>query len=85
MEKELWSQGEEKVEPSDESIYSQEVRDQLLEDDEISSGEGGFMEGYDRSYEEGTEESKEEDSEGGYDAAHIDGAYMESYNEEAYL
>lgn len=30
----------------DDSIYSEEVREQLLEDDEISSNELGFMKGY---------------------------------------
>lgn len=31
----------------DESIYSERVREQLLEDDEISPMEIGFMQGYD--------------------------------------
>ena len=31
----------------DDSIYSEDVRDQLLEDDEISPSELGFMNGYD--------------------------------------
>lgn len=31
----------------DDSIYSEDVRDQLLEDDEISPNELGFMNGYD--------------------------------------
>ncbi len=34
----------------DDSIYSEDVRDQLLEDDEISSIELGFMNGYDEAY-----------------------------------
>ena len=31
----------------DDSIYSEEVRDRLLEDDELSPMEAGFMQGYD--------------------------------------
>lgn len=31
----------------DESIYSEKVRDHLLEDDELSPMEAGFMQGYD--------------------------------------
>lgn len=34
----------------DDSIYSEEVREQLLEDDELSAGEAGFMMGYDEAY-----------------------------------
>jgi len=34
----------------DDSIYSENVREQLLEDDELSPMEAGFMKGYDESY-----------------------------------
>jgi len=34
----------------DESIYSEDVRDQLLEDDELSPMEAAFMQGYDEAY-----------------------------------
>ena len=34
----------------DDSIYSEAVRDQLLEDDELTPYEVGFMKGYDESY-----------------------------------
>ena len=34
----------------DESIYSERVRDQLVEDDELSPLEAGFMQGYEESY-----------------------------------
>jgi hypothetical protein len=34
----------------DESIYSERVRDQLLDDDELSPLEAGFMQGYDEAY-----------------------------------
>ena len=40
----------EDVEMDDESIYSEKVRDQLLEDDELSPMEAGFMQGYDEAY-----------------------------------
>ena len=30
----------------DDNIYSEKVRDQLLDDDELSAGEEGFMVGY---------------------------------------
>lgn len=30
----------------DESVYSEEARDEMLEDDEITSEEEGFMQGY---------------------------------------
>jgi len=38
---------EEKEFIDDESIYSKEVREQLLEDDELSPTEAAFMAGYD--------------------------------------
>ena len=34
----------------DESIYNESVRDQMLEDDELSSMEAGFMQGYGEAY-----------------------------------
>ena len=34
----------------DDSIYSEDVREQLLEDDELSPEEAGFMKGYDEAY-----------------------------------
>lgn len=34
----------------DDNIYSEHVRDQLLEDDELSPSEAGFMKGYDEAY-----------------------------------
>jgi len=34
----------------DESIYSEQVRDQLVEDDELSPMEAAFMQGYDEAY-----------------------------------
>ena len=34
----------------DDSIYSEGVREQLLEDDELTPTEAGFMKGYDESY-----------------------------------
>ena len=37
----------------DESIYSEDVRDQLLEDDELSPMEAAFMKGYDEAYIQG--------------------------------
>ena len=42
--------GMEERELDDESIYSEQVRDQLVEDDELSSMEAGFMQGYDEAY-----------------------------------
>ena len=33
----------------DDSIYSEKVREQLLEDDELTPSEVGFMKGYDES------------------------------------
>lgn len=39
---------EENVE--EDSIYSEEVREEMVEDDEISPGEAGFMMGYDEAY-----------------------------------
>lgn len=38
---------EETEEIDDENIYSEKVRDHLLEDDELSPMEAGFMQGYD--------------------------------------
>ena len=34
----------------DDSIYTESVRDELLEDDEITPEEIGFMDGYDQAY-----------------------------------
>jgi len=34
----------------DQSIYSENIREQLLEDDEISPEEAAFMQGYDEAY-----------------------------------
>lgn len=34
----------------DDSIYSKDVRDRLVEDDELSPEEAGFMKGYDEAY-----------------------------------
>lgn len=34
----------------EDSIYSEEAREQMLEDDELSPGEAGFMMGYDGAY-----------------------------------
>ena len=45
-----------------EDIYDEEAVEKDLEDDEISAGEAGFMEGYDRDLED-SEEEKEEDAE----------------------
>ena len=43
---------DEEIDPNVEegSIYSEDVRDQLLEDDEISPSELAFMNGYDGAY-----------------------------------
>ena len=46
MEEEFFLENEPQ-ELDDDSIYSEEVRDKLLEDDELSPMEAGFMQGYD--------------------------------------
>tara|TARA_B100001964_G_C14141586_1_gene557690 strand:+ start:43 stop:198 length:156 start_codon:yes stop_codon:yes gene_type:complete len=45
----LW---DEDIDPNveDDSIYSEDVREQLLDDDELSPSEVGFMKGYDEAY-----------------------------------
>jgi len=50
MEKEILIDGDIDENLDDESIYSEDVRDQLLEDDELSPMEAGFMQGYDEAY-----------------------------------
>ena len=50
MEKEVIIDGKIDENLDDESIYSESVRDQLLEDDELSSVEAAFMQGYDEAY-----------------------------------
>lgn len=50
MEKKFWLEDEIKEDIEDESIYSEDVREQLLDDDEISPEEAGFMKGYDEAY-----------------------------------
>ena len=43
----------------DGSIYSYDAREQLLDDDELTPGEAGFMKGYDEADEEEKEEGAE--------------------------
>lgn len=43
-------EGEIEEQTGDDSIYSEDAREQLLEDDELSPGEAGFMRGYDEAY-----------------------------------
>ena len=50
MEKEILIDKEVDEDLDDESIYSENVRDQLLEDDELSPMEAAFMQGYDEAY-----------------------------------
>jgi len=49
----------------EENVYSEEVREDLVESDEISPEEEGFMKGYDSEDEdeEGEKKKKEEDEE----------------------
>ena len=49
MQKQFYSDHEDYI-IDDESIYSEKVRDQLMDDDEISAMEAGFMQGYDEAY-----------------------------------
>ena len=48
-EKVFWFNDKETID-EDDSIYSEYIRDELLDDDELSSGELGFMNGYDEAY-----------------------------------
>jgi len=50
MEKENFKIEEIDINLDDESIYSEDVRERLLEDDEIDSMEAGFMQGYEEAY-----------------------------------
>ena len=50
MEKEILVDKETDVSLDDENIYSENVREQLLEDDELSPMEAAFMQGYDEAY-----------------------------------
>tara|TARA_Y100000294_G_scaffold167506_1_gene176731 strand:+ start:1172 stop:1327 length:156 start_codon:yes stop_codon:yes gene_type:complete len=50
MEKEFFVDEETEQMLDDESIYSENVREQLLEDDELSPQEAAFMQGYDEAY-----------------------------------
>ncbi|MBN1155994.1 hypothetical protein JXA85_00115 [Candidatus Woesearchaeota archaeon] len=45
---------------SEENVYKEKKREELVDNDEISPGEEGFMEGYDSEEED---EEKEEESE----------------------
>lgn len=47
----------------EENVYSEEVREDLVESDEISPEEEGFMKGYDSEDEEPGEKKKEVDEE----------------------
>jgi len=48
MEKRILNETDESID--DENIYSEDVRDRLLEDDELSPMEAAFMQGYDEAY-----------------------------------
>jgi len=56
--KEKHSDGE-----SEENVYSEDVREDLVDSDEISPEEEGFMAGYDEAEEKEEEESGDEDKE----------------------
>ena len=43
-------EGFEEKKTEDDSVYSEEAREQMVEDDELSPGEAGFMMGYDKAY-----------------------------------
>ena len=49
MKNEFLSDEEIEDNKEDDSIYSESVREQLLEDDELTPTEVGFMKGYDES------------------------------------
>lgn len=46
MEEELYPEERQEKIPDDESIYSESVIERLIEDDELTAGEEGFMIGY---------------------------------------
>jgi len=50
MKKEFFVDEEIEQMLDDESIYSEDVRDELLENDELSPQEAAFMQGYDEAY-----------------------------------
>ena len=41
---------DEELDIGDDSIYSEDVREELLENDELSPEEAGFMKGYEEAY-----------------------------------
>jgi hypothetical protein len=47
----------------EENVYSEETREDLVEDDEISPEEEGFMQGYDKADETEKEKKEEEKDE----------------------
>lgn len=51
------------AEDKEKNPYSEEARDDLVDDDEISAGEEGFMKGYDAATEEEEDEEKKEKKE----------------------
>lgn len=46
----------------DENIYDEEVREDLVDDDEMSSEEEAFMKGYEDAEEEGTDDTEDRES-----------------------
>ena len=44
----------------EENVYCEQAREELIDGDEISAAEEGFMAGYDEAAEDSEEESKEE-------------------------
>ena len=49
------------AEEEKDTIYDDEGREEMIDDDELSPEEEGFMRGYEEADEEAKEESKEED------------------------
>ena len=50
-------------ESAKDTIYDEEARDEMVDDDEMSPGEAGFMEGYDEEEGEAKKKKKKEDHE----------------------
>ena len=52
-------------ESAKDTIYDEEARDEMVDDDEMSPGEAGFMEGYDEDEEEAKAKKKKKSHEEG--------------------
>ncbi len=61
MDEEEYLEDEYKAEEKEKNVYSKKARDELVENDEISAEEEGFMAGYESDEDEGQDDDVDDD------------------------